>query len=96
MRKIVVAVIASCAALAAPASADAAWFWSEGAAEDTLVSDYDGIAAAYCYGRGTWTRTRSGLKGYRKFRCYTDMTDGTSDTGRFVVRGQFRYSFYWG
>jgi len=95
--KIALAVIVGAFALAATsASADAAWYWSEGEAEDALVTDYDGIYRAYCYGRGRWLRTESGLKGFRHFRCYTDMVDGSEDTGRFHVRGKWRYSFYWG
>lgn len=80
----------------AATEAEAAWYWSEDAAEAALVADYEGIYAAYCYGRGRWVRTPSGLKGYRRMRCYTEMTDGTEDTGRFHVRGKYRYSFYWG
>lgn len=97
MRRIAILVLAAATiVLAAPAVADAAWYWSENGAEATLEADYDGIATAYCYGRGYWIRLDNGLRGYRKFRCYTEMTDGSDDTGRFFVRGRWRYSFYWG
>jgi hypothetical protein len=95
MRRIAVLVAVMIGLLAAPAASQAAWYWSENAAEATLESDYAGIDTAYCYGSGHSIRTRSGLRAYRRFRCLTDMADGSKDSGRFHVRGKYAYRFYW-
>jgi hypothetical protein len=90
-----VAITALAVALAAPSAAPAAWYWSETLAESALETDYAGINLAYCFGRGDWTRLDSGLRGYRRFRCSAQLVDGSTDTGRFFVRGRSRYDFYW-
>ena len=97
MRKAVTALItAICLVAAAPAAAHSTWwYWSEPAAESALEDRFAGVYSAYCYGTGKSKRVRNGLRAYKHFDCNTEMADGSDEWGRFHVKGENRFRFFW-
>jgi hypothetical protein len=81
-------------ALVVPASASAStWYWSQSAANTTLVDHYRHAADSECTGLGRSIRVPSGKRGYRVFDCLLDFDDGSYVAGTLRVVSKTRFSF---
>jgi hypothetical protein len=97
----VVAFVALCAA---PANAQAAWFWGKKEAQKALLregleweSGYEEVLVARCVGQGRWIWNDSQtVRLFRKFRCYVYTTAPVGEDEyyiRFLVKGKVRWDY---